>query len=150
MHFTDVKPLNLSHYLYKNLVKMAKKVLNKKDDHQASLYHQDLIKIIVLHQLEKRNISWESFMQSTVFLPSISEPTSHRTPPSSSKPREVGSSSRVWLNKTLRAEITLTYIRGNRLVFSPKEEERAKPTSVDREVAPHHHETSVGRNINEK
>lgn len=150
MHFTDVKPLNLPHYLYKTLVKMAKKVQNRKGDHQASFYHHALIKIIVLHQLEQMSISWETFMQSTVFLPSTSQPTKHSTPPASSKSSEVSSCSRVSVKKTPRAEITQTYIRGKRLVFSPREKERAKPTLVHREASPHHHETSFHEHIHEK
>jgi len=53
-HFTNVKPLNLPYYLYRNLGKMAKKVQNKMNDHEASLYHHALIKIIVLHHDEPR------------------------------------------------------------------------------------------------
>jgi len=35
-------------------------------------------------------------------------------------------------------------------VFAPRGEERAKPTSVDREASPHHHETSFHKHFHEK
>lgn len=147
MHFTSVKPINLPHNLYRNLVKMAKKVQNRMDDHQASLYHHDLIKFIFLHQCTQKNISWETFMQSTVFMPSTSHPTSNSTPPTSSKVGEVVSSSKIPLKKTPSEEITQAYIRGKKLMFSPRRQERAKHTSVDKEASPHHHETSILKHV---
>lgn len=35
-------------------------------------------------------------------------------------------------------------------MFAPREEERAKPTSVDRDTSPHHHETSFHEHSHEK
>ena len=35
-------------------------------------------------------------------------------------------------------------------MFAPRGEERAKPTSIDREASPHHHETSFHVHIHEK
>jgi len=49
MHFTSMKLLNLPNYLYSRLVKMDEKVHSKGRDHQASLFHHALIKVIVLH-----------------------------------------------------------------------------------------------------
>ena len=49
MHFTSIKPLNLPNCLFRSLVKMTEKVQSKGRNHQASLFHHDVIKMIVLH-----------------------------------------------------------------------------------------------------
>lgn len=120
MHFTGIKPLNLPHYLFRSLVKITEKVQRKGRDHQESLFHHGLVKIIVLHQLSQVNISWETFMQSTTFLPTTSQPTSQSTPSTPSRPQEVGSSNKFLVRKKPRADITQSYKKGKRLVFAPK------------------------------
>jgi len=69
MHFTSQNPLNLPNYLFRSLVKMTKKVQKKGRDHQASLFHHALIKIMVLHKLVQVNMSWEAFLKETALLP---------------------------------------------------------------------------------
>jgi len=51
MHFTTVKSLNLSNYLYRSLTKNSERVQLKGKGNYPSLFHHSLIKVIVLHQL---------------------------------------------------------------------------------------------------
>ena len=69
MHFTRTKQLNLPYFLYKSIEKMASPVQKKSPSQQvASLFHHSLIKISILHQLEKKGVSWDVFYQSPGFL----------------------------------------------------------------------------------
>jgi hypothetical protein len=100
IHFTGLKPLNLSYYLYKSLDKMVEKVQHRISDHQASLFHHALIKIIVLHKLAQMNITWETFIHSNVFLSSASQPTSQSTPSTPSKHTQRVQETHFWHNKS--------------------------------------------------
>lgn len=91
------------------------------------------------------NISWETFIQSTIFLPTTSQPTSHNTPLAPLRPHEIGSSSRFSVRRALRVEITQTYRKGKRLVFSPEITKEATtprtPTRTSAKLLPK--ETSI-------
>ena len=63
MHFTIQKPLNMCNYLCRSLAKMSERIQMKNKEHYPSLFHHSLIKIIVLHQLTKKNMTWESFLE---------------------------------------------------------------------------------------
>ena len=52
--------------------------------------------------------------------------------------REIGSSSRISMKKTPRAEVTKAYHRGMRLVFAPNIVEGTKPTSIEQRSSPQH------------
>lgn len=131
MYFTGVKPLNLPYYLYRGLAKKSNKLYHKISDHQTSLLHPTLIKIIVLYHLSQKNITWGTFVQSNFFFPSTSKTTSQSTPSTSSKHMEIGSSSRNVVKRTPRPEVTQTYQRGRKLVFTPHIVEGAKLTLVE-------------------
>jgi hypothetical protein len=119
MHFTAIKPLNLPHYLFRSLVKMTEKVQSKGKDHQTNLFHHGLVKVMVLQRLSEINMPWEVFIQSASLMPATSQPSSQITPSTPPRPQEVGSSNRFSIRKTPMAEITQTYKKGKRLVFSP-------------------------------
>ena len=71
---------------------MASTVQKKASPQQIpSLFHHSLIKIIFLHQLEKKGVSWESFISHADFAtvpPAHVSPTQpiHRPVPLSSRP----------------------------------------------------------------
>lgn len=85
MHFTSKKPLNLPNYLFRSLVKMTKKVQSKIRDHQASLFHHALFKVIFLHQLTWIKMSWEAFLEATALLHFYNQSKSQISPSSSSR-----------------------------------------------------------------
>ena len=62
MHFTAAKPLNL----YRSLTKMSKRVQLKGKVHYPNLFHHSLIKVIVLHQLKDKNMTWETLTKATL------------------------------------------------------------------------------------
>ena len=128
MHFTRVKTLNLPHYLYKSMVKMAEKVRRMGDNHHASLFHHGLVKVLVFHQPSQINFPCEGFVYSNSLLSSPTQSSSHFIPLASPAYQEVYSSRKP--TKIIpRVEVTQTYVRGKRLVFSPDIFERAKATS---------------------
>jgi len=68
MHFTARKSSNFPYYLFKNLGKMIETIQPKGDKHIPSLSHFSLIKLLVLHELGNRKMSWESFLSDVGFL----------------------------------------------------------------------------------
>ena len=95
MHFTRTHLLNLPFFLCKSIDKMSSLVQKRPPTQQkASLFHHSLIKIIILHQLEKKGVSWETFIShldfstaSSSHVPShiSSSPSTHYLSPSSSQ-----------------------------------------------------------------
>jgi hypothetical protein len=61
-HFIGKTPLNLPFYFHKSLTKMCNRVQAKPDNIQNTLFHFGLIKIIIVEELRKREITWEHFM----------------------------------------------------------------------------------------
>jgi hypothetical protein len=53
-------PLNMLYYLLRSLYKMGKRYRKQRSD--SSLFHHGLIKILLAHQLELQNDSWDSFI----------------------------------------------------------------------------------------
>lgn len=66
MHFTSQKPLNMCNYLFRSISKMSEKIQLKDKEHSPSLFHHNLIKTIVLHQLAERGMAWEAFLETTL------------------------------------------------------------------------------------
>ena len=63
MHFTRTHLLNIPFLLCRSIEKMASFVQKKPPPRQkASSFHHSLIKILILHQLEKKGVPWESFI----------------------------------------------------------------------------------------
>jgi hypothetical protein len=53
-------PLNMPYYLLKSLYKMGKRYKKQRSD--SSLFHHDVIKIILIYQLDSQNDCWDSFI----------------------------------------------------------------------------------------
>ena len=92
MHFTRVKMLHFPYYLYRSIDKIYSVLQRRNYSQQMKiLFHHSLIKMVVLHQLEQKGITWEVFITHEVFtnphphhqqnLPSSSHPPPS-TPPS--------------------------------------------------------------------
>ena len=83
MHFTRVKMLHLPYYLYRSIEKMSYVVQRRSYTQKMhSLFHHSLIKMVVLHQLEKNDIPWYVFIAHEI----LTKPQPHHQPslPSSS------------------------------------------------------------------
>lgn len=61
-HIARMKTLNLPFFLLKILTRMSERVLTHVDVSEYSLYHQDLIKVLVEEYLRKRNQTWDHFL----------------------------------------------------------------------------------------
>jgi len=90
MHFTVAKSLNLCSYLYKSLTKISKRVKLKGKENYPGLFHHSLIKVIILHHLEKKNMTWDTFIEAALKMHITTSPSQHRT--MSAQPMEVRSS----------------------------------------------------------
>ena len=61
-HVVGMKTLNLPFFLLKSLTKMLARVQIHTNVSEYSLYHQDLIKVLVEEELGKRNQTWDHFL----------------------------------------------------------------------------------------
>lgn len=89
MHFRDAMSLNLSNYLYNILTKMSKRVQFKGKMHYPNLFCHSLIKVIVLHQLKEKNMTWDTFIEAALKTHITTSPSQHQT--MLVQPMEVGS-----------------------------------------------------------
>jgi len=64
MHLNSDKELNLPFYFLKRLTKMSKGIHNYLESMHRILYHQGLIKILVLFDLNEIEIPWTYFLVS--------------------------------------------------------------------------------------
>jgi hypothetical protein len=62
MHFTGKSPLKLPFYLYRILGKMANRVQARADQLKSSLFHFFLVNLLVVEELRKINMNWDSFL----------------------------------------------------------------------------------------
>ena len=67
LHIQGVTQLNLPFYLLKSLQKMISKVQKHPSHTAISIYHQGLIKLLVLTQLEKEERSWSALLAELGF-----------------------------------------------------------------------------------
>jgi hypothetical protein len=58
-------PLNTLHYFLRSLYKMSKRFKREKDD--SSLFHHDLIKLIIAHHLSLHCDNWQAFLSRNGF-----------------------------------------------------------------------------------
>lgn len=72
MHFTSTRTLNLCNFLSKSVLKMAKKIHTRGEPHITNLFHNSLIKIVVMDQLLVKQITWETFLDKLKTAPIIS------------------------------------------------------------------------------
>lgn len=121
MHFTRVRMLKIPYFLLRNIENMAY-LVSKKEYHQqlnSLLYHQSLIKLIVLDHLNLLNISWDTFTSNDIFKnPQIPPPISQERREASASP--VVAKTRKHKVKSPRPvkECNVTYQRGLRELFA--------------------------------
>ena len=54
--------INMPHFLLQSLSKMAKAIQRHAKDKMTSLFHYGVIKIIITHELQKQNMTWQEFL----------------------------------------------------------------------------------------
>ena len=62
LHFESGMLLNFPYFLYKSLVKMSRQVQKNTNNHFSSLHHSGLIKLLIFHELQRKNDSWGGFL----------------------------------------------------------------------------------------
>ena len=62
LHFTGKASIDLPFYLFRSLSKMCDKVQLRKEACETSLFHHGLIKLLVLHELQKVGKDWNTFI----------------------------------------------------------------------------------------
>ena len=84
----------------------------------------------------------DTFIEASLKTHITTSPSHHQT--MSVQPMKVGSLSKHdEVSKSPRPQVTKTYQRGRRLVFSPQIEEGAKLTTLAEQGSPSHHEASL-------
>lgn len=134
IHFTSVRTLNLWNFLFRSVLKMTKNIHTGGQPHITNLFHRSLIKILVMHQLSTKKITWETFMDKIKTAPGISPTVSpSKTTPSGTmptRPMEHGSTRKnAEVSEAPRPKVTKKYQRGNMHMFSPQIVEGAKPST---------------------
>jgi hypothetical protein len=61
LHLNGNNRMNLPFFLLKSLTKMANKIQTHPKNAQYSLFHQGLIKVLVMQELNKNQTTWEQF-----------------------------------------------------------------------------------------
>lgn len=120
MHFTGKSPLNLPFYLFKSLSKMADKVQGKQSQVEPGPFHFSLTKLLVLEELNKRNQSLPSFVDSSnlvVDLPTSSL-TKKETP--SAVAKDIQSPTESSMKRPSATVQSTGKKKGKKLQFSPK------------------------------
>ena len=67
MHINGNTQVNLPFYLLKNLQKMIARVHSHPQHTARSVYHQGLIKLLILTQLQRKKRTWESLLAELGF-----------------------------------------------------------------------------------
>ena len=62
LHFTGKTSIDLPFYLFHSLSKMCDKVQLRKEACETSLFHHGLVKLIVLHELQRVGRDWDTFI----------------------------------------------------------------------------------------
>jgi hypothetical protein len=78
LHFTGKVQMNIPYYLLISIGKMAYRVQAKSKDVDSSLFHSELIRILVSEELGKKEISWEIFLVSSHFKLDQHLPPNHK------------------------------------------------------------------------
>jgi hypothetical protein len=78
LHFTSKDSMNIHFYLLKSMGKISDRVQAKSKVVDTSVFHSGLIKMLVMEELKKRNISWEYFIFSAHMQLDISSTPQYR------------------------------------------------------------------------
>jgi hypothetical protein len=65
LHFTGKEVINLPFYLFRSIGKMVDRVQDKSKQVDTSVFHSGIIKMLVMEELRKTNIDWETFITSS-------------------------------------------------------------------------------------
>ena len=69
MHLNGESRLNFPYYLFKSIENMVTRVRNHPDHNTHSVFHHELIKLLITTELERFDISWHHFIFWTSFEP---------------------------------------------------------------------------------
>jgi hypothetical protein len=72
LHFEGGPEIDFPYFLWMSLNKMIRGVKSLSKNEKTSIYHQGLIKMLVLHEIEKQRISWKILI--TQHLPTEKKP----------------------------------------------------------------------------
>jgi len=67
LHFTSKIEMNIPFYLLRSIGNMSDMVQSKSKAVDTSIFHSGLIRMLVVEELRKKNISWEHFIISSHF-----------------------------------------------------------------------------------
>jgi hypothetical protein len=67
LHFTGKESMNLPFYIFRSIGNMSYRVQSKSNQLDTSVFHSGLIKMLVMEELRKNNIYWETFLTSSQF-----------------------------------------------------------------------------------
>jgi hypothetical protein len=67
-HLKGEKILNMPYYFLKSLSKMSMSIQKQTRNEEKSLYHYGLIKMLIVHQLQEHDITWEQFLLRNRFI----------------------------------------------------------------------------------
>ena len=73
LHLDDISPMNFTSFFLKRLTNMASREKNYPGSWQG-IFHQALIKLLILQELKKLNHSWEEFIVNFEFISSYLVP----------------------------------------------------------------------------
>jgi hypothetical protein len=65
VHFTGKDEMTIPFYLLRSMEKMSDRVQAKSKAVDTSVFHYGLIRMLIMEELRKRNITWEKFIVST-------------------------------------------------------------------------------------
>jgi hypothetical protein len=65
LHFTCKDLMNIPFYMFRSMGKMVDRVKSKSKVVDTIVFHYGLIKMLVMEELKKRNLTWEQFIVST-------------------------------------------------------------------------------------
>jgi hypothetical protein len=107
--------MNVPYYLLRSIHKMSYRVQAKSKDVDSSLFHSELIRMLVSEDLGKKEISWENFVVTSHFkMDPTPTPQSHIAFPSASTSNKVG------ISKKRKGRVPVSEI--NKQVMEAKEE----------------------------
>jgi hypothetical protein len=91
LHFEGGPEIDFPYFLWMSLNKMVRGVKSISKTEKTSIYHQGLIKMLVLHDLRKQRISWKTLI--TQHLPTGNKPVeeTQHAPKKSKEPQEKNS-----------------------------------------------------------
>jgi hypothetical protein len=67
LHFTGKELMNIPFYLFRSIGKMANRVQAKSKAVDTSVFYSGMIKMIMMEELNNKNIDWEQFIASAHF-----------------------------------------------------------------------------------